>query len=272
MIQVQHNKEKKLKKKVEAENEDEEVEEEEEKDDDEKPKKILIRAYPSTFSKTISRLSEAQRQWVKSAGFGALLHFTLGEELPHKTIVNCLWWFEHNKCEFGLFPNRNLKITEDDVFDIIGLPQGKLDVKLEDSKDKIQSWGKQFKERQPSRITEKMLREKIAESRDADEHFKQNFMILMANLFIRTDKTSFVCPKILRFSGNFDNARDYNWCKLVIQNLKEAHEQWWNDPKTQYYTGCFVFLLVRHIETFDTLFYYICITSAIVSYDFLFCL
>ncbi|KAL1805384.1 hypothetical protein ACET3Z_028452 [Daucus carota] len=244
---VQHNKEKKLKKKVEAENEDEEVEEEEEKDDDEKPKKILIRAYPSTFSKTISRLSEAQRQWVKSAGFGALLHFTLGEELPHKTIVNCLWWFEHNKCEFGLFPNRNLKITEDDVFDIIGLPQGKLDVKLEDSKDKIQSWGKQFKERQPSRITEKMLREKIAESRDADEHFKQNFMILMANLFIRTDKTSFVCPKILRFSGNFDNARDYNWCKLVIQNLKEAHEQWWNDPKTQYYTGCFVFLLYFYL-------------------------
>ncbi|KAL1831635.1 hypothetical protein ACET3Z_001286 [Daucus carota] len=245
--EVQHNKEKKLKKKVEAENEDEEVEEEEEKDDDEKPKKILIRAYPSTFSKTISRLSEAQRQWVKSAGFGALLHFTLGEELPHKTIVNCLWWFEHNKCEFGLFPNRNLKITEDDVFDIIGLPQGKLDVKLEDSKDKIQSWGKQFKERQPSRITEKMLREKIAESRDADEHFKQNFMILMANLFIRTDKTSFVCPKILRFSGNFDNARDYNWCKLVIQNLKEAHEQWWNDPKTQYYTGCFVFLLYFYL-------------------------
>ncbi|KAL1809225.1 hypothetical protein ACET3Z_026215 [Daucus carota] len=46
-----------------SENEDEEVEEEEEKDDDEKPKKILIRAYPSTFSKTISRLSEAQRQW-----------------------------------------------------------------------------------------------------------------------------------------------------------------------------------------------------------------
>ena len=134
MIQVQHNKEKKLKKKVEEENEDEEVEEEEEKDDDEKPKKILIRAYPSTFSKTISRLSEAQRQWVKSAGFGALLHFTLGEELPHKTIVNCLWWFEHNKCEFGLFPNRNLKITEDDVFDIIGLPQGNMDVKLEDSK------------------------------------------------------------------------------------------------------------------------------------------
>nr|XP_017221403.1 PREDICTED: uncharacterized protein LOC108198144 [Daucus carota subsp. sativus] len=247
LLIVQHNKEKKLKKKVEAENEDEEVEEEEEKDDDEKPKKILIRAYPSTFSKTISRLSEAQRQWVKSAGFGALLHFTLGEELPHKTIVNCLWWFEHNKCEFGLFPNRNLKITEDDVFDIIGLPQGKLDVKLEDSKDKIQSWGKQFKERQPSRITEKMLREKIAESRDADEHFKQNFMILMANLFIRTDKTSFVCPKILRFSGNFDNARDYNWCKLVIQNLKEAHEQWWNDPKTQYYTGCFVFLLYFYL-------------------------
>ncbi|KAL1831500.1 hypothetical protein ACET3Z_001151 [Daucus carota] len=133
--EVQHNKEKKLKKKVEEQNEDEEVEEEE-KDDDEKPKKILIRAYPSTFSKAISRLSEVQRQWVKSAGFGALLHFTLGEELPHTTIVNCLWWFEHNKCELGLFPDRNLKITEDDVFDIIGLPQGNLDIKLEDSKEK----------------------------------------------------------------------------------------------------------------------------------------
>uniref|UniRef100_A0A166CRJ2 Ubiquitin-like protease family profile domain-containing protein n=1 Tax=Daucus carota subsp. sativus TaxID=79200 RepID=A0A166CRJ2_DAUCS len=89
--EVQHNKEKKLKKKVEAENEDEEVEEEEEKDDDEKPKKILIRAYPSTFSKTISRLSEAQRQWVKSAGFGALLHFTLARTSHPDVRVKKTW-------------------------------------------------------------------------------------------------------------------------------------------------------------------------------------
>ncbi|KAL1823697.1 hypothetical protein ACET3Z_010475 [Daucus carota] len=92
-----------------------------------------------------------------------------------------------------------------------------------------------------------MLREKMAESRDVDEHFKQNFMILMANIFIRIDKTSFVFPKILKFTGNFDNARDYNWCKLLLHNLKVAHEQWWNDPHTQYYTGCFVFLLYFYL-------------------------
>ncbi|WOH03896.1 hypothetical protein DCAR_0623298 [Daucus carota subsp. sativus] len=189
--EVKQNKEKKLKKKVEEQNEDEEeVEEveEEEKDDDEKLKKILIRAYPSTFSKVISRLSEVQRKWVISAGFGALFHFTLGDELPHTTIVNCLWWFKHNKCEFGLFPDRNLKITEDDVFDIIGLPQGNLDVKLEDSKEKIQSWGKQFGERLPRRITKKMLREKMGESREVDEQFKQNFMRLQ---LVQTCATKF---------------------------------------------------------------------------------
>lgn len=258
--QAEKNKSKKVKTSKEAEIEEEEakkeVEEEELQEDEEedvemsprreKPNKILTRAYPSTFSKAVERMSDAQKQWVNKAGFGPLLSFSLIETLPHSTIVNCLWWFDHMNIEMALSQNRNIKITENNVHRTLGLPKGDLEVTFGNSKEKIKHWIAQFTDKVASRITEKNLRVKMAESREADEYFKENFMVLMANMFIRTSKGSFVCPNILKFSEDFDNAKNYNWCKLVLDDLKEAHESWWINPKTQYYTGSYVFLLVSY--------------------------
>ncbi|KAK1355647.1 hypothetical protein POM88_048903 [Heracleum sosnowskyi] len=47
------------------------------------PKKLLIRAYPSTFSKVIDGLSNAQKEWVSKVGFGSLLSFSL-RAIPHE--------------------------------------------------------------------------------------------------------------------------------------------------------------------------------------------
>lgn len=233
----------------EAEEKEEELEEEEEEDVEmsprrEKPNKILTRAYPSTFSKAVERMSDAQKQWVNEAGFGPLLSFSLMETLPHSTIVNCLWWFDQEKSEMVLSNNRSIKITENDVHGTLGIPKGDLEVTFGNSKEKIKHWVSQFGGKLASRITEKNVRVKMAESREADDHFKENFMVLMSNMFIRTSKGSFVCTKILKFSENFDNAKNYNWCNLVLNELKEAHENWWINPQTQYYTGSYVFLLV----------------------------
>ncbi|WOH01406.1 hypothetical protein DCAR_0520788 [Daucus carota subsp. sativus] len=73
----------------------------------------------------------------------------------------------------------------------------------------------------------------------------------MANLFIRTDKTSFVCLKILRFSGNFDNARDYNWCKLVpeFETPDESKQNDVNSEQIEIFLWNNVTCLKHHIQS-----------------------
>ncbi|KAK1368375.1 hypothetical protein POM88_034467 [Heracleum sosnowskyi] len=149
--------------------------------------------------------------------------------------------------------DRKIKITEEDVNDILGLPRGKKEVeyKTEKKKDdeKVQEWRERFPMRKDdSKITEKMICDAIGRSEDADLFFKQNFMVLMTNLFVRTNKSSFVDQYAMSFKGDFDKAEEYNWCKEVLKNLKEAHELWFENPLTQYYTGSLVFLLFLYLD------------------------
>lgn len=213
---------------------------------DGKPKILLIRAYPSTFSKVVSALSKAQKDWVTEAGFGPLLSFEL-RAVPREIALNVLWWFDHNNSELLFRDNKSIKVDEEDVSLILGLPRGTEDVEYEKDKEKYSKWRSQF---QKKRITELMVCDAIGMSTVADEFFKQNFMVLMTNLFIRTDKTANVSQYALGFKGNFDNAKNYNWCKPVLENIKEAHELWWKNPHAQYYTGSLVFLLVSKTTTF----------------------
>lgn len=185
-------------------------------------------------------MSKAQKDWVTQAGFGPLLSFEL-RAVPREIAINVLWWFEHNNLELIFADNKSIKVDEDDVNLILGLPRGTKDLHFEKDKAKYTKWRSQFHKK---RITELMVCDAIGMSTVADDVFKQNFMVLMTNLFIRTDKSANISQYALGFKGNFDDAKDYNWCKPVLDNIKEAHELWWKDPDTQYYTGSLVFLLV----------------------------
>lgn len=206
------------------------------------PEELKIRAYPSTFTKVVSEMTNAQKKWVIEAGFGPLLSFSL-RTIPHEIGINVLWWFDHNGCEM-CFDNKSIKIDDEDVNLILGLPRGKKEIHFKKDKETLAGWRARFPEKQGSRITEKNVSDAIANSTVADLFFKQNFMVLMTNLFLRTNKTGFVSQYALGFDGDFDNAKDYNWCKAVLQNLKDAHELWWENVHSQYYTGSLVFLLV----------------------------
>lgn len=160
------------------------------------PEKVNMRAYPSTFPSVVEGLSPAQKDWVTKAGFEHLLSFSMmGKMFPHFLAINCLWWYDHNEGYMSLHPKRQLQVTEEDVFDVLGLPRGDLSVSFEGDNERMGQWKEQFPGKLASRVTEKDVRDKIGLSTVADDNFKQNFMVLMTNLFIKSNKTSFVCPK-----------------------------------------------------------------------------
>nr|XP_017233256.1 PREDICTED: uncharacterized protein LOC108207308 [Daucus carota subsp. sativus] len=213
------------------------------------PNKILLRAYPKTFTDAIQALTEDQKKWVTEAGFGPLLSFAM-RKVPHSMCVNIIWWYDLTEDEM-IFSKQRVKITEQDVADTLGLPKGEKEICFKKGKvnrDKFSRWRAQFPDKDGNRITELTVYEAITRSRVVDLHFKQNFMILMMNLFVYTNNSSFVCQDVLGFEDEFENASHYNWCKLVVESLRSTHEEWWDDPQKKYYTGSLVFLLFFYLD------------------------
>ncbi|KAL1802628.1 hypothetical protein ACET3Z_031275 [Daucus carota] len=206
--QVNRNKPNKKEKRKLADESDNSLEDETDGEDEPGnliPKKIKIRARASTFSKVVTQLSKAQKEWIQNAGFGDLL----------------LFWF----------------------------PKGNRDVVFAADKEKLDAWRSQFPEKiAPHKVTEKMVFAAMKRTRDADIQFKQNFMVLLSNLFLRSHTGSYVNQEILEFVGSFDDALKFNWCKLVVKGLRDASIAWLPDPIEQYYTGSLVFLIYFYLE------------------------
>ncbi|XP_063945092.1 uncharacterized protein LOC108212533 [Daucus carota subsp. sativus] len=121
------------------------------------PKKIKIRARASTFSKVISQLSKAQKEWIQNAGFGDLLLFCMNK-IPKKMAVNVLWYYDPYENVLHLKGPQVIRIKEDDVHDVLGFPKGNRDVVFAADKEKLDAWRSQFPEKiAPHKVTEKMV-------------------------------------------------------------------------------------------------------------------
>ena len=210
-----------------------------------KPNKLWYRPHPRLFTDAINQMSDAQKEWVSQAGFGNLLSFSM-KKIPNYLAVNAVWWFDYDNCWLNLSEDRILNITEKDIHDILGLPMGDMDITLVSNEAILGEWRTQFRKKLAGhKITEKMVFRAITQSTEVDLQFKQNFMVLMSNLFVQCMKNSYVSQEVLGFIGDFDDAANYNWCKLVIQGLKRGSKQWLEDPENQRYTGSLMFLIVR---------------------------
>lgn len=211
----------------------------------EMPKKLKLRAHPSNFIKAMEHLSPPQKQWIKEAGFGDLLSFSL-RHIPVEMAVNVVWFYDPYHNWLNLDDNIVIRITENDVHDILGLPKGKRNVILAPADAVKNEWRNQYpKKKAGHKITELMILNAITSTGEVNLQFKQNFMVLMYNLFIRCIKNPYVSQDVLGLVGNFDQASEFNWCKLVVEELQQASVAWLQDPKNQYYTGSLMFLIVR---------------------------
>ena len=76
----------------------------------------------------ISAISDEQHEWVKTARFGSLLNFEWGE-IPQRLAYKVLEAFNEKECMLVL-QRGNIKITDQLVHDILGLPFSGHEVEL----------------------------------------------------------------------------------------------------------------------------------------------
>ena len=210
----------------------------------------------------IDSLSEEQKEWVKDAGFEALLDFDL-VMIPSKLAYNVFQIFEHNSLTLKL-KNKDVNIVEEDVFDVLGLPHEGQTILLgshEKHKERIDNWLAQFS---TNNITVSMIVEIMNGKKDTEnfkrpevtENFKLNFLIVMSNILIETPTNSYIEKQLLRFDDDLDNCCYYNWAEYLINRLVAGTESW-NRTSSTFFTGSLIFLTVSHFFFILYIVYYI---------------
>lgn len=204
-----------------------------------------IRISPKVLSEIISSLSQEQQTWVRNAGFGSLLYFNLGG-LPQRLAFKVLQAFDDASCMLKI-QNGNIKITEREIYHILGLPYEGDEVVIAqgDSRhERIFQWRAQFPVSDgQSLIKASEVVDRMKQGRNADELFKMNFLIIITNVLIRSNTNNFVSQMILSFDDELDNCAQYNWAAYLIKNLVITKERWMRTTSL-FYSGPMIFLVV----------------------------
>ena len=201
---------------------------------------VKIRNSPRILSEMIYYLNEDQRQWVKNSGFEQILDFNL-ELLPAKLAYNVLQVFNHNNISVKI-RNGNINITNEDVFDCLGLPHTGNSITFgshDKYRERIDNWYAQFPN---DRITTFQVVQEMKGS-GVTENFKLNFLIVLSNVLMRTSTHSYVERDLLRFDDDLDRCCHYNWAEYLIKNLVHATLVW-NRTVSLFYSGSLIFLTV----------------------------
>ena len=203
----------------------------------------MIKLSPSLFTNLVQNLTESQREWVISTGFGCILDFNL-TSYPKYLGYSLVNSFVSNDCSIVL-DKRTIKITDKDVHRILGLPLGTIPVPFVNSKQLSKEWRKQFKNTDKAfRVGVKDVLDAIKDSTRVDVNFKKNFILVLICFLIQPSSNSYIRQNFLGICCDLDKCFQYNWCQLVVSYLKESSKVWLRNTETRFYTGSLSFLLV----------------------------
>lgn len=186
---------------------------------------------PAIITDVLANLSPAQIEWVKATGFGVILEFRTGT-YTHKMRYNVVEAFDGETCTLKV-ETGDVKVSEELVQQILGFPRGRVEIKLDKENKAYERWVNQFPDKAGSLVTSLMVRKKMMlRAREADVIFKWNFLVMIYNFFIDAKQNRFLNRDVFHFSGNINKyCREYNWCWLMIEKLRQSHSYWKVDTK-----------------------------------------
>lgn len=100
---------------------------------------------PKFFSKMLSELSGEQKRWVENTGLGPVLAFRM-KKYAHKLGYALVEAFDRKKCSI-ILQGGDIKITENVVQMVLGLPRGDKTVNVRECKQLLCAWESQFGEK-----------------------------------------------------------------------------------------------------------------------------
>ncbi|WOG95850.1 hypothetical protein DCAR_0415179 [Daucus carota subsp. sativus] len=193
------------------------------------------------MSDVLANLSDEQRKWVTTTGFGDILSFRQ-MWYAHTLGYNVVSAFNSRNCSLELKAG-TIEISDKTVRSVLGLPMGSEIIEPGDNEERVSLWGEQFEGCLVCKVSPMTLSNRIQGNREANTEFKLNFLVLLYNFFIDGNQNMYLNRDVLRYSMDIDHCGKYNWCRLLIEKLRVSHD-YWSAVKSRYFTGSLTFLIM----------------------------
>ncbi|KAH9610041.1 hypothetical protein KSS87_005251 [Heliosperma pusillum] len=157
------------------------------------PSDFTKRCRPSSLTAVISALSEEKKDAVRQIGFGGLLHLKL-TSVPMTMFSQLLFAFR-NEEYFEVSETEKFRLTEDDICDVFGLPNGGHDLELlvtglassssSDGESLKSLWRERYNiisSKDPIPLS--AVKTKLLSNGLTDEEFKQTFVLFAMSSFL----------------------------------------------------------------------------------------
>lgn len=204
----------------------------------EKDKGIRTRTSPKVLYNLLKSLTCGQRKDLIDMGFGSLYEMDI-EELSGKIGPFVVDNFEPTEMKLKC-KNYDILITAEFIHKVLGVPTGGVDikdlVKNREEEDSIsKKWYSQFPNRNP---TPNRVVEIIRQTKVEGIMFKMSILVLFSNILGLAGlggqcRPNLIVPYITE-ETKIDNI---DWCKYVLDSLKESKEGWKKEDKNSYYAG-----------------------------------
>ncbi|KVI05140.1 hypothetical protein Ccrd_016529 [Cynara cardunculus var. scolymus] len=208
---------------------------------------LRTRTSPKTLFLAIHSLSTSQRQCVEEMGFGKILDMKV-DGIPSKLGFYVVDRFDEKKMEIRL-ENGSIKITKDLIHDMLGVPNGGVELHslqgTETDDTILKEWKKQYGK---TLIRPADVMREIIVSEDAGLNFKLNFLILISNTMAEGMKMGICNLNILSYIREDTVIHDLDWCSYIWDCLKVSKLGWKRDADISFYTGPLTFLTLLYLD------------------------
>uniref|UniRef100_A0A803MQH7 Uncharacterized protein n=1 Tax=Chenopodium quinoa TaxID=63459 RepID=A0A803MQH7_CHEQI len=206
------------------------------------------RMSPSSVVNVFKEFSKDQLTTIRAIGFGSL-EFLKVSQLPLQLGFWLVKHFDAHSCTLNIPDFDPLKITEQHVHDVLGLPAGgiEMDANVFSKDDKvINQWKKQFPKNSLS-VNIGELSMYLKNHKSAGPMFKRNFVVLCVSTFMSGGQNKNINHDVLRYLSNVAKIKDLNWSKFILDSLVKAKIKW-DELPTRYFPGSLLFLMLLYVD------------------------
>ncbi|KAH9620020.1 hypothetical protein KSS87_021777 [Heliosperma pusillum] len=209
------------------------------------------RCRPSSLTAVISGLFEQKKEAVRQIGFGGLPHLKW-TSVPMTMFSQLLFAFRSEEY-FEVSETEKFRLTEDDICDVFGLPNGGHDLELlvtglassssSDGESLKSLWRERYNiisSKDPIPLS--AVKNKLLDNGLTDEEFKQTFVLFAMSSFLAPASGAVVDLRLLSDVEDVSRIHQLNWCKYVLEELVIGVREAVHGAK--YVRGCIVFLAI----------------------------
>ncbi|XP_057775256.1 uncharacterized protein LOC130994235 [Salvia miltiorrhiza] len=203
----------------------------------------------ASFHDALLKLNTAQKDAVRDIGFGNILELRV-KELPGRLAYWALNSFNPTTCELEISTSIRVKVTENDVYRVFGIPKGFRRIKRFDrqtSSELFDDWVALFRVENRDKIKIGLVVNEMLKCKTGGTWFKRHFMIAMCFSIFESFSNGTVHPHVLNTLVDVDKLAEWDWAEYMVRSLIENRKTWGGD-ETKMYTGPSIFLVLFYVD------------------------